>query len=284
MSFVKVMLAEYAELADITRFPVLVSPKIDGVRAHVEYVLDSEGNGSPVLLSRSNKPIPNKFCQQLFARAEYLGFDGELTVGDPTAKDVFRTTTSGVMSVEGEPDVTFHVFDSHLIPRKPFCDRLDYVACRQLKDRACRLHRVPQFLVHDADMLAHRERSFLADGWEGMIVRDPDAPYKQGRSTLKEGWMLKVKRFTDAEAAVIGMDELIHKDGSKSGMLGALVVAMDDVTFRIGTGFDAETRRHVWMHPDQYLRRIVKFKYLPQGIKKAPRHPVFLGWRDPIDT
>lgn len=280
----KVMLAAYAELEDVTRFPVLASPKIDGVRAHVGYVFDSEGIGRPVLLSRSNKPIPNKFCQELFARGEYLGFDGELTVGDPTAKDVFRATTSGVMSVEGEPDVTFHVFDSYLVPRKTFDDRLDFLVGRWFKDKACRLHRVPQFLVHDADMLAQRELSFLADGWEGMIVRDPQATYKRGRSTLKEGGMLKIKRFADAEAVVLGLDELIHKNGSKGGLLGALVVEKDGVIFRIGTGFDDKTRRHIWRHPDQYVRRIVKFKYLPRGIKEAPRHPVFLGFRSPIDT
>ena len=87
---------------DMVNFPIYVSTKFDGIRA---LVIDG------VVYSRSLKPIRNKHVQQLFGKEEYNGFDGELIVGDIYAKDVFQKTTSGVMSEDGNPDVTFYVFD-----------------------------------------------------------------------------------------------------------------------------------------------------------------------------
>lgn len=83
-------------------FPIYVSTKFDGIRC---LIIDS------VVYSRSLKPIRNKHVQELFGNPEYNGFDGELIVGDIYAPDVFQKTTSGVMSTEGTPDVTFYVFD-----------------------------------------------------------------------------------------------------------------------------------------------------------------------------
>ena len=82
----KPMLAGEADLANL-KFPLLASAKLDGIRAVVR-------NG--VVMSRSNKPIPNPYVQRMFSKMEH--YDGELIVGDPKAKDCFRTTTSHVMA------------------------------------------------------------------------------------------------------------------------------------------------------------------------------------------
>ena len=83
----------------------LMSPKIDGIRCHIEEV-----NGVNVAMSRANKPIPNRSLQKRIQHFP-LGLDGELTVGEPCASDVFRKTTSALMSQDGEPDFRFNVFD-----------------------------------------------------------------------------------------------------------------------------------------------------------------------------
>lgn len=96
----KPMLASPA--GELIRLPALLSPKLDGIRC---LIIDG------VACGRSLKPLPNKHVQALLGRAEFNGLDGELIVGSPTAKDVFQQTSSGVMSIEGEPSVIFHVFD-----------------------------------------------------------------------------------------------------------------------------------------------------------------------------
>ena len=85
---------------DKLRYPIYTQPKLDGIR-----VIIKDG----IVYSRSLKAIPNKYVQSLFGHLH--GLDGELIVGNPTAHDVFQKTTSGVMSKEGEPDVTLYAFD-----------------------------------------------------------------------------------------------------------------------------------------------------------------------------
>lgn len=87
---------------DKLKYPVLVSPKLDGIRA-------VKRNG--VILSRKLKPIRNAFVQRNLQTVPD-GLDGELIVGPLTAPDVFKVTTEGVMSKDGDPDFRFYVFDS----------------------------------------------------------------------------------------------------------------------------------------------------------------------------
>ena len=279
----KPMLATDADLEKL-RFPLLASAKLDGIRAIVI-------NG--VVMSRSLKPIPNEYVQKLFSKQEH--YDGELIVGDPTSKTCYRDTVSGVMSKEGTPEVYFHAFDHVLHPTKGYKDRI-----RLVKDKAVSIH--PQHVITCLDTLLELEEKLLDQGYEGLILRDPDAPYKFGRSTMKEGYLLKLKRFVDAEATVIGFEERMrngneavtnelgrskrssHAAGKTGrGDLGAIVVRYEGVEFNIGTGFDDVERASIWANRDQYLGKLAKFKYFPVGVKEAPRHPVFLGWRDEID-
>lgn len=285
----KPMLATDADLEKL-RFPLLASPKLDGIRAIVR---------DGVVYSRSNKPIPNKYVQEKFSRLETL--DGELIVGEPTSKTVYRDTVSHVMAHDKTDfPVTFYAFDC-------IRDLTAYYGCRQrwmnevweehyLK---CDVHQHEQVIMKDIDSLLAYEEECLTDGYEGLILRDPDAPYKMGRSTVKEGYLLKLKRFMDAEAEVIGFEERMenlnektvnelgrsyrssHKENKRGrGDLGALVLrTANGVEFSCGTGFDDATRCEIWSRKDHYLGQLAKYKYFPVGMKEAPRHPVFLGWR-----
>src|SRR5437899_138139 len=91
-------------------------------------------------------------------------------------------------------------------------------------------------------------------GFEGVMLRKPDGPYKFGRSTVREGYLMKVKRFTQEEAVVVGYEEQetnlneatkdalghtkrsSHKAGKRpAGVLGALRVSNGHGEFSIGT-------------------------------------------------
>ena len=87
------LLAKKAEY-DKIQYPVLATPKLDGIRC-----LMVEG----VAMSRTMKPIPNQFVQEELAGLN--GLDGELMV-----KGDFNAVSSAIMSRDGEPDFFFHVF------------------------------------------------------------------------------------------------------------------------------------------------------------------------------
>ena len=291
------MLAAEADLSKL-RFPLMASPKLDGVRALVK---------DGVVLSRSLKPIPNKHVQKTFGRPELEGLDGELIVGSPTAEDVYRQTVSAVMRHEGEPDVMFYVFDrfTAVSPFYSYDTRYRLIkACHDLQ-KGVVAHEALHFqCLKDLEAF---ENTCLELGYEGLILRDPSSPYKFGRSTVKEGYLLKLKRFRDSEARILAVEELMHNANEATtnelgrtersshkanqvpmGTMGALFV--EDIhtgqQFRVGTGFSAEERAWFWKYRDQLTgdtRAFIKYKFFPVGVKDLPRHPSYLGIRNPMD-
>lgn len=99
---------------------------------------------------------------------------------------------------------------------------IKYVEHRPIKDE--------EHLFYQLDRIAQ------SDG-EGVMLRKVSSRYQAGRGSD----LLKLKRYQDAEARVIG-----YKPGTGRllGMMGALLVRLDDGTeFYIGSGFTDELRK-----------------------------------------
>lgn len=289
----KPMLAAKADVAKI-KFPVLVSPKYDGIRC---LIVDG------VAMSRSLKPIPNKFVQMILGRPEFNGLDGELIIGDPTAQDCFNVTSSGVMARELCPNFKYYVFGRFDV-EGPFSDRVFVSRLVAKNSKANCLIPVDHEFAKDHYELDAYEAKCVEAGYEGIMIRDPNGAYKFGRSTVKEGGLLKLKRFEDSEARVIGFTQLMtntnaatidklgntvrssHKAGKVgAGTLGALTVKDigTGVEFDVGTGFSEADRKVLWHMRQALIGKIVKYRYQPVGSKDKPRFPTFIGFRDARD-
>lgn len=288
MSF-KPLLAKEVDWDLLTYDHLWLSPKLDGIRAIVR---------DGVVMSRNLKPIPNAHVQYLFSHLE--NYDGELIVGDPTSKTVYHDTYSGVMSSDGEPDVRFFAFDHIEEPDADYETRYEKLVESDVVVVLC------QHMVCSRDEIHALEERYLEEGYEGVMLRKargPNSKYKFGRATARSCTLLKCKRFTDSEAMIIGFEELM-KNGNEAttdalghtvrsshqenlipmGTLGALVCRTPEgVEFRIGTGFDQKTRQYIWNNKEYLDRQMVRFKSFKIGEKDAPRFPVYLGFRSPID-
>ena len=256
-------------------------------------------------LSRTLKPIPNKAIYGYLSDTEFNGLDGELIVGSPTAKDVYNKTVSQVMAHgKGLADVFYYVFDFHN-RNGGFGERYDQLG-QEVTENFGDIHfkiLEQKLLASEDDMLAY-EAAKVGEGYEGIILRSPNAPYKFGRSTVNEGYLLKVKRFEDSEAEVIGFDEEMFngneaqtnelgrtkRSTAAKGLVGKQTLGafrvrdcVSGVEFSVGTGLTAMQRGLFWQRQDEYIGRLVKYKFFPVGVKVAPRHPVFLGFRDKRD-
>ncbi|MBT9165333.1 MAG: hypothetical protein DDT23_01350 [candidate division WS2 bacterium] len=278
------MLAAQVDFSKLI-YPLWASPKIDGIRC---LMLASKA------LTRNLKPIPNLFIRSLLeehgATLDY--FDGELIAGS------FSSTSSSIMSFSGQPEFKYVIFDRitsgsyetrflqklELRPLPPFVEYIETVLVNS-----------------EAELLEH-ETLCLRGGYEGVMLRRADGLdiYKYGRSTVREAYLLKLKRFTDAEAVVVGFEEQLHNDNiqerdelgyskrssARDGMLpmdtlGALIVESATFgRFNLGTGFSAEQRKEIWDSKDTYMSKLVKFKYQEIGTDSKPRFPVFLSFRD----
>ena len=212
----------------------------------------------------------------------------------------FHQVTSAVMSTEGEPDFVYIVFDR--IGPDSYQERMDALEMRSWAYDFIKIL-MPSW-CRDKTQFMQMTRDFLKEGYEGIIMRDPQGRYKHGRSTVREQGLLKWKPVMDAEATVIGFYEEMHntnkgvrnalgrterstaKEGlTGKGRLGGLIVQdiKTGTEFRIGSGYDAAQRLVYWRHGEGLIGLIVKYKCQEEGSKDKPRFPVFLGFRDKED-
>jgi DNA ligase-1 len=164
------------------------------------------------------------------------------------------------------------------------------------------LKRVPHANLESLPDIETYEEEMVKQGYEGICLRYPGGMYKFGRSTFREHYLLKMKRFVEAEAKVIGYEELVvnnspikidrlghqrrhtFKSGQiPGGVLGALIVSDGHCEFNIGSGFTDAERVDLWEKRDTLTGWLVKYKHQPHGRKIKPRTPIFLGLRSPVD-
>lgn len=279
---------------DALSWPQLGTPKLDGIRSV------KIGNKA---LSSSFKDIPNLYVQKRMKETPE-GCDGELiTVGDS-----FNDVQSGIMSEDGEPNFQFWVFDYITDSlTEPYSERMKKLKKLVLPDFCKKL--LPTVLNNKEELIAF-EAKCLAEGHEGIMIRSPDGPYKCGKATVREGWLLKVKRFCDSEAVILGFEEQMENTNEatidelgktkrskhKANMmpkdtLGKFLVREIGDTpwkgreFKIGTGkgLTAELRKKVWDNQAAYMGKIITYKYQKHGIKELPRLPIWKWFRDPRD-
>ncbi len=281
-----------SEIPDIfteVTYPKIMQAKLDGICCLAV-------NG--VAMSRTMKPIPNKFIQAYFKEHSLHGFHGELMIaGD------FNDVQSGVMRVEGEPDFGYVVYDvwDH---ENNYQERLNYIKTffLMLPNRLNRLGLIDSVVVNSVDECSTWLEEYINLGYEGAMLRDPNSLYKQGRHTLKSQALMKLKKFFDDEATIIGFEEKMHNENEKTtdergyskrshkqeGMvpantLGALVVKWKDVEFKIGSGYNDLQRQELWDNRDNLIGKLVTFRYQELSKYSVPRFPTFHGIRRDLD-
>lgn len=297
--YVNPLLAGEGVLGQIS-YPKVAMPKHNGVRG-----FNQQGN----LLARSLKPIKNKYCSKTFAGLSLSGVEGELVVGEYNDEEVFVNSQSGVNTIEGIPDVMWYAFDIYH-PTKTFMERL---ALRDQVVKAAnnpRVQLIPWIIVYnDKEMDVYAKKCLLL-GYEGIVLKDPNAKYKTGRSSDKEGIFLRYCPWFKSEARIIGIEEgevnnnesvinelgykkkSSHKENKVGSGRGGRVHVMDiksKTHFRMPIPSVA-LQEAMWAHPEQYKGKIVHYKFKPPVKRDGkPRFPqldkeaIFEGFRDPDD-
>lgn len=309
MSKFKPMLAATLDNGSLHKltWPLIASPKVDGIRCFIHPRL------GPV--TRSLKPIPNEHIRKVLTYADFVGLDGELVIGDLRHPQVFNATTSGVMSHGGDPKFTYWVFD-RMDPfqndaQKPYRTRLGDTAefvttnADYGDSEVFPIKLLPHVWVHNTEELEAYEQECLGQGFEGIMLRKHDGPYKFGRSTMREHYLVKVKRWQDVDAIIEGYEPLLrnnneatlselgytkrsshqaNKDADDTRVGKFRVRGCDErwdgVEFSVGSGLTDAQRLEYRQSIDSLIGRKVVAKYLPHGSIDAPRFPIWKGFRD----
>lgn len=304
MVYNRAMLATDLNLEKL-RYPVYCMPKIDGVRA-----LNLNGT----IMPRSFKGFRNKLINERYSNTDFIGLDGEFVMGSPVDSDCCRNTTSHTSSVDGGcPDWYLFDYVTSFTYDLPYYSRLNYLRERynKLKNKYPFLHLVENKLIYEEKDLIEYEEEVLYRGYEGLIVRNAYSTYKFGRSTVNDQSLLRLKRFQDGEAVIVSLIEarannnpsyinenglserstrkeyIVPKDtlGSfECELLSPIKLAEktlnkgDLITVSAGK-LNKKERKYIFDNPDNYIGKIVKFKYFASGSKDSVRFPTFQSFR-----
>jgi DNA ligase-1 len=228
-----------------------MSEKLDGMRCIWDGTILKSRNGNPI-------NAPNHLTDQLTA----MPLDGELFMGRGKFQDVMSVCRRQTPNISDWSLVKFMVFDAPLV-QKGFPERLDAIKQELVGCEWAMLH--PHKPCKGRTHVMSELDRILQLGGEGLMLRKPHEHYKGGRTTD----LLKVKRFHDEEAVVVGVEQ---GSGRNAGRMGALIcVDVKGVTFKVGTGFNDNMRDN----PPSYGATIT-YKYQEKTRDGKPRFPVFV--------
>lgn len=294
------------------QFPVIAQPKIDGVRA-----INLDGT----LTGRSLKKFDGYGVTEYFSKSEYRYLDGEMILGnDPRAEHLCNLTTGALSSFKGVTemkDIHWFVFDYLKDPNLPYYKRYEELRTVVNKLNSPRIHLIPSSILGTERGLLDYIGLTLEQGFEGVIIRNPNCFVKEGRPSKKQE-LVRYKPWQDSEILVTGVTEgntntslavinelgYIERSLSLSGMVpngmvGSLqgVILEDvfscvtgsllfpkglEVTISKGCMSHCEAR-HYFENQSLIVGSIVKFKFMAYGCKDLPRMGGYLSHRMAVD-
>ena len=230
----------------------VMSEKLDGVRAYWD---------GKNLISRGGKII---HAPKWFTKAyPPFAIDGELW----SKRGDFENISSIVrdkMPSEGWKQIKHYIFEV------PHTQGGLYTRLAKAKPYESDVIKIlPQIAIKNKAHLEQFLKEIEAQKGEGVVVRDPNAPYIASRTSKA----LKVKSFTDAECRVVGYSQ---GKGKYEGMVGAIVCRLENgIIFKIGSGLSDEERK-----TPPAIGTLVTFTYQSFTKYGKPRFAVFLRVRD----
>ena len=249
-----------------------VECKLDGVR-----VLAVVSGNSVNLYSRNGKAFDNfpqiqtaiednrKFFQHGLASGGRFVLDGEI-VGESFQKLMRQAHRKSDARTEG---MVYHIFD--IIPLEDFergywnaqqHKRLAILdrAAAQLKEHTDCLRVMPGMEVdldtaEGHDIMTRFAQDAVTEGFEGIMIKDVDAPYECKRSSF---WM-KWKPTITVDLNIVGFEE---GTGRNQHRLGAIICEGEDndrlIRVNVGSGLSDSDRDDFWAARDDLVGRVVE--------------------------
>jgi len=270
------------EIADITKVktPIHCQPKLDGYR-----LIYHKGS----MYSRSGKAFANKnindYFSTVFSLYDYT-LDGELYASNHT----FNQLQTIVNTHNGKlpPDLKFVVFDAmdarHWDAKKcpkPYSERYKLLnkVVAHIGDHK-KVLAISSDLVNTSKEIVDLYKGYLAQGLEGAMLKDPEGLYQWKRTTIRSGEILKVKPFKTGDFEVTG---IYDGEGKNTGVAGGVVIDVNGVAVRVGSGFDDATRKAMADKPSDYIGKTVEVRYLEVTEDGSLRNNSFVRWREDKD-
>lgn len=307
-------------------YSLLGSVKLDGCR-----LLAKQGQ----LVTRSLKNLPNKQYNEKFEPLRQYSEDNNYIIdGEIYAHGVpFQFIVSCFMTQDFEAKTAIKKW-------KELCEEHDYYITRQeVYDKSMfycfdlivnenfgkqfklrylditkpanlfprLLTRVHHKLLHNKEEVEEYFQEALKDGYEGLILRNPEGIYKFDRATIKQNIIFKYKPFVTTDKIIKGFIQAteVNKDVEKTinekgysrtskkqgdrhliNKASGFIVDFNGQDLTVPIAMTDEQKKYIWTHQKEYLGKYIEFKYMEIGMKKdgLPRIPKFKRFREDKDV
>jgi DNA ligase-1 len=183
------------------KYPCDAQPKLDGVRCMAPKKALMSRGGKPYIVPHISKALPLEWIPNMV-------LDGELYIHG----DRLQTIVSLVKKNKpGSENIEYWIYDLYL-PNTPNADWRERK--RHLKsikehfslDSPIKI--VPTYRVNNKEEMFALHNKFVAQGFEGIILRTDDGVYELGHRSSS---LIKYKHFFDAEYKIVSYKEGIGK-------------------------------------------------------------------------
>jgi ATP-dependent DNA ligase len=255
--------------------PFYAQPKLDGVRMLVGKQLD----GKKVVMSRTGKEMRNMehVTDEIFDRLDDGEFiDGENFTFDMSFEDITgicRTMITNTEKHKKSKEIQFHAFDTFHLERTdvPFCERYERLVKLTKGLKNTRL--VKTELVKSKDLIPGKLSDYLAEGYEGLMIRNANGTYKLDS---RSNDLLKAKQFVTEEYTIVGFSEA---DGRDIGTV-VWVCESKNGTFHVRPRGTLEYRKACFDNGEYYVGKKLTVQYQNLTENGMPRFPVGIAIRD----
>jgi len=297
-------------------YPLLASTKMDGCR-----LLFKQGE----IVTRSLKSLPNKQLNEKFEPLRKFSEQGNLILdGEVFAPGIpFQFIVSCFMTEDCDDKKSIKKWTElcqehdYFISRQEVLDKLKFYCFDCLTDENLPFQRrigdvefhsllqdivlVKHVRVNNVKEVTSYFNKVLEQGFEGLILRNPEGKYKYGRCTIKENNAYKLKPWATIDSKIIGFIQAtqVNEDAEKTvNELGrsrtskrqedrhtidkaqAFVVDFNGKELSVPISMPDEKKEYIWKHQDEFLGKFVEYKYMTVGMKDLPRIPKMIRMRE----
>lgn len=260
-----VMLAYPVEEGRLSRLGkyFIIQPKINGERCIVEWFA-----GEPVLISSYGNEF--KFMDHIRNTLKTIAsvwgpvpFDGEIYRHGWSREEIDSALRRRVNRSSVVAELNYHIFDVRSTEKT--YERLSFLYDLRKDNFIDRddspLKHVPCTTVSQNDWMSIASQ-FVADGYEGAILRKIDASWEPKRSVS----MLKFKPTEEDKYEILDVNEAIDKHGMPKAMVGSFLVRSQSAEepFKVGAGKMSHAKRvELWRLRHTLIGRRLRVKHEP---------------------
>ena len=295
---VKPMLAKQADKVTNTKIfdkEWLASRKIDGLRCIIylgdDDKLHTSSRGATNYDSAMFEILTHPALIKLFKNNKGLMLDGECYHHGYTLQQINSIARTQKVAKDLEV-LQFYWYDivdlnnpfksrlakmkSLATELKEYGSEIGWEPDRMFKENELRIQFVPQVEVSGWDNMMKLHNEYVSEGWEGLVIRDPERPYKPNGRTND---MIKIKVYKDDCFKVVGKEAGLR--GSEDMVF--IMEMPDGRTFKAKPFGDREQKEEYWINFDKkYKGHIGECKFFYYSDDGIPLQPAFKAFRDDL--